>query len=200
MSDDHDWSGLFDAELAHVDPAIARLIAQEAARNGSTINLIASESYCPRSTLQAEASILATKNATGYPQSRGVGGCEYVNEIELLAQARACALYRAEHANVQALSSTIGNVAVLRGLLRPGDTILSMGESAGGHHSHGASYHVSGADYRAVGFGVDESRNGIDLDSLRQQARGHRQLAEPGAHFAAIGGTERAIMPRREPR
>ena len=171
MPDDHGWSGLFDADLAHADPAIDRLIAQETARNGATINLVASESYCPRATLQAEASILVTKNATGYPQSRGVGGCEYVNAIERLAQARACALFHAEHANVQALSSTIGNIAVLRGLLRPGDTILSMSESVGGHHSHGATYHVSGADYRAVGFGVDESRNGIDLDALLEQAR-----------------------------
>jgi glycine hydroxymethyltransferase len=174
MPDDTDWSDLFDAGLAHADPAIDSLIGQEVVRNGSTINLIASESYCPRSTLQAEASILVTKNATGYPHARGVGGCEYVNEIERLAQARARALFGAEHANVQSLSSTIGNIAVLRGLLRQGDTILSMGESAGGHHSHGASYHVSGTDYHAVRFGVDESRSGIDLDALRDQARALR--------------------------
>ena len=174
MLDEHDWNGLFDAELAQADPAIDRLIAQEVARNAATINLIASESYCPRATLRAEASILVTKNATGYPQSRAVGGCEYVNAIEQLAQTRACALFHAEHANVQALSSTIGNIAVLRGLLRPGDTILSMGESAGGHHSHGAMYHVSGADYHAVNFGVDEASGRIDLDAVRDQARAVR--------------------------
>jgi glycine hydroxymethyltransferase len=171
MPNHYDWDGLFDAGLTQADPAIDRLIAQEAARNGATINLIASESYCPRATLQAEASILVTKNATGYPQSRAVGGCEYVNAIEQLAQARACTLFQAEHANVQALSSTIGNIAVLRGVLRPDDTILSMGESAGGHHSHGAKYHVSGADYRVVNFGADEGRGGIDLDAVRDQAR-----------------------------
>ncbi len=174
MLDDHDWTGLFDADLSQADPTIGGLIAQEAARNSATVNLIASESYCPRATLQAEASILVTKNATGYPGSRAVGGCEYVNAIETLAQSRACALFQAEHANVQALSSTIGNIAVLRGLLQPGDTILSMGESAGGHHSHGAHYHVSGRDYRSVSFGVDEARGSIDLDAVREQARALR--------------------------
>jgi len=171
MLNHYDWDGLFDAGLRQADPAIDRLIAQEAARNGGTINLIASESYCPRATLQAEASILVTKNATGYPGSRAVGGCEYVNAIEQLAQTRASTLFKAEHANVQALSSTIGNIAVLRGVLRAGDTILSMDESAGGHHSHGAKYHVSGADYRVVNFGVDEAHGGIDLDAVREQAR-----------------------------
>lgn len=171
MLNDHDWNGLFNAELSQADPAIATLIEQEVARNNATLNLIASESYCPRATVQAEASILVTKNATGYPGSRAVGGCEHINAIERLAQARACALFQAEHANVQALSSTIGNIAVLRGLLRPGDTILHLSETAGGHHSHGAAYHASGTDYRAVSFGVDEARAGFDFDALRSQAR-----------------------------
>jgi glycine hydroxymethyltransferase len=171
MLDDHDWTVLFDADLREADPIIEQLITQEEVRNNATLNLIASESYCPRATLQAEASILVTKNATGYPDTRMVGGCEYINAIEKLAQARACALFKAEHANVQALSSTIGNIAVLRGLLQPGDTILSMGESAGGHHSHGATYHVSGHDYASTRFGVDEAKGGIDLDAVRDQAR-----------------------------
>lgn len=171
MRDVRHWSSLFASNLSEADPAIDGLIAKEVVRNNATINLVASESYCPRATLEAEASILVTKNATGYPDSRAVGGCEYVNAIEKLAQSRACALFGAEHANCQALSSTIGNIAVLRGLLRSGDTILSMGESAGGHHSHGATYHVSGADYRSVSFGVDEARGGVDLDVVREQAR-----------------------------
>lgn len=174
MLDNQDWTSLFDAELRQADPPIEVLIAQEVTRNNATLNLVASESYCPRATLQAEASILVTKNATGYPDSRAVAGCEYVNAIEKLAQARACALFQAEHANIQALSSTIGNIAVLRGLLRPGDTILHLAESAGGHHSHGAAYHASGTDYRAVGFGVDEVLGGFDLNALREQARAIR--------------------------
>jgi glycine hydroxymethyltransferase len=174
MLDDHDWTDLFDAGLREADCAIDRLIAQETTRNNATVNLIASESYCPRATLEAEASILVTKNATGYPDTRFVGGCEYINAIEKLAQSRARALFQAEHANVQALSSTIGNIAVLRGLLQPGDAILSMGESAGGHHSHGARYHLSGHDYAASSFGVDEARGGIDLEKVRDQARAVR--------------------------
>jgi glycine hydroxymethyltransferase len=165
------WVEMFDQGLAKADPAIAGLIAAETRRNNETLNLIASESYCPRATIDAEASILVTKNATGYPDTRGVGGCEYVNEIERLAQRRACTLFRAEHANVQALSSTIGNIAVLRGLLQPGDPILSMGEAAGGHHSHGAPTHVSGADYSVSRFGVDETLGGIDLGMVRDKAR-----------------------------
>ena len=171
MLDDHDWTDLFDEGLHEADPAIDKLIALEVTRNNATINLIASESYCPRATLDAEASILVTKNATGYPDTRFVGGCEYINAIEKLAQSRARALFQAEHANVQALSSTIGNIAVLRGLLQPGDAILSMGENAGGHHSHGANYHVSGHDYASTSFGVDEAKGGIDLDAVRDQAR-----------------------------
>lgn len=174
MLDDQDWNGLFDADLRHADAPIAALIDQECARNNATLNLIASESYCPRATLEAEASILVTKNATGYPESRAVAGCEYVNAIETLAQARARALFGAEHANVQALSSTIGNIAVLRGLLQPGDTILHLAEAAGGHHSHGAAYHASGTDYCSVSFGVDEARGGFDFDALRAQARAVR--------------------------
>ncbi len=165
------WVEMFDQGLAKADPAIAALIAAETQRNNQTLNLIASESYCPRSTLEAGASILVTRNATGYPGSRGVGGCEYVNQIEQLAQRRACALFRAEHANVQALSSTIGNIAVLRGLLQPGDLILSLDEAAGGHHSHGARSHASGADYSVSRFGVDEALGGIDLGLVREKAR-----------------------------
>jgi glycine hydroxymethyltransferase len=174
MPDDGAWRTMFDMGLAEADPAIASLIRSEERRNNGTVNLVASESYCPRATLEAEASILVTKNITGYPDSRGVGGCEHVNSIERLAQQRACALFGAEHANVQALSSTIGNIAVLRGLLKPGDRILSMAESAGGHHSHGARYHVSGHDYEAARFGVDEAIGGIDLQALRERALSFR--------------------------
>jgi glycine hydroxymethyltransferase len=93
MLDDQDWTGLFDTELRQADPTITTLITQEPARNKAMLNLIASESYCPRATLQAEASMLMMKNATCYPVSRAAGGCEYVNAIEKLARARACALF-----------------------------------------------------------------------------------------------------------
>lgn len=165
------WTEIFTQPLAQADGAMARLIAAEEARNAATVNLIASESYCPRATVEAEASTLVNKNATGYPGNRDVSGCAVVNEIELLAQARARALFKAEHANVQPVASTIANIAVLRALLKPGDRILSLAESAGGHHSHGAPYHVSGTDYAVTQFGPDEAAGGIDLEAVRALAK-----------------------------
>ena len=165
---------LFGMPLGAVDGPLAALIAAEEARNLDTINLIASESYCPRATLEAEASILVSKNVYGYPGRRGVAGCGVFDEIERLAVSRACALFGAGQANVQALSSTIANIAVLRALLRPGQTILSFEETAGGHHSHGAPYHLSGRDYRVVAFGVDETHGRLDLDTARRLALEHR--------------------------
>lgn len=161
--------GLSDG-LDVVDPELARLMGKERRRQSDTINLIASESYCPRATLEVEASILVSKNATGYPGQRFVAGCEVMDEIELLAQRRALELFGGDCANVQALSSTIANIAVLRGLLEPGDSILALDEAAGGHHSHGAAYHLSGQDYHVTFFGLDEISGGIDLEALRRTA------------------------------
>ncbi|MFQ5757054.1 MAG: serine hydroxymethyltransferase [Acidiferrobacterales bacterium] len=164
------WTDLFAAPLKKADQTIASLVTEERLRNEVTVNLIASESYCPRATLDAEATILVNKNATGYPGRRNVAGCEIVDQIERLAQDRANRLFGAEHANVQALASTIGNIAVLRALLRPGDRILALGEEAGGHHSHGASCHLSGQDYEVAFFGPDESREDIDLAEVEHRA------------------------------
>lgn len=164
----------FGSALVDTDRRLAELIAAEEHRQDETINLIASESYCPRSTVEAEASILVSKNATGYPGKRSVSGCELADEIETLACSRAQALFGGEHINLQALSSTIANIAVLRGLLQPGATILSLAEAAGGHHSHGAACHLSGQDYRVVPFGLDEAVGGVDLEALRRTARDYR--------------------------
>ena len=147
------------------------LVAGEAARNAVTVNLIASESYCPRATIEADASMLVDKNASGYPDRRDIAGCEVVDRIERLACTRACRLFGAEHANVQSVASTLANVAVLRGLLGPGDRILSLGGAAGGHHNHGASHHMSGQDYEVEHFGVDEAAGGIDIDAVRARLR-----------------------------
>jgi len=165
------WSEAFESALAQADPPVAGLLEEERQRQDRAVNLIASESYCPRATVQAEASILVNKNATGYPGRREVGGCEVFDRIERLAQDRAKQLFAAEHANVQAVSSTIANIAVLRALMRPGERILSLQESAGGHHSHGASYHLSGQDYQVTPFGVDETCNAIDIDVVRRLAK-----------------------------
>ncbi|MFQ5773655.1 MAG: serine hydroxymethyltransferase [Kiloniellaceae bacterium] len=164
------WAELFAAPLFTTDRQMGALLAEEGRRNGSTVNLIASESYCPRATVEVEASILVTKNASGYPGAREVAGCEVFDKIERLAQRRAERLFGADHANVQAIASTVANIAVLRALLDPGDRILSLQGSAGGHHSHGAAYHLTGQDYAVTGFGVDEAAQGIDLEAVRRLA------------------------------
>ena len=165
------WSTLFTHALSQADHEMAGLLASEAVRNAATVNLIASESYCPRATIEAEASMLVNKNASGYPGRRDVAGCEVVDRIERLACARARRLFGAEHANIQSVASTLANVAVLRGLLEPGDRILSLGGASGGHHSHGAGNHLSGQDYAVEHFGVDEAAGGIDIDSVRKGLR-----------------------------
>ena len=161
----------FSSPLVAIDPEIAALIETEVARNQSAVNLIASESYCPLATIEAEASLLVSKNATGYPGSREVAGCEIVDKIERLAISRAMNLFGAEHANVQSVAATLANIAVLRALLKPGDRILSLDETAGGHHSHGAKYHTSGQDYNSAHFGVDETTGGIDIETVRALAK-----------------------------
>jgi glycine hydroxymethyltransferase len=130
-----------------------------------------------------------TKNATGYPGSREVAGCEVFDEIEALAVARAKRLFGAEHANVQSVAATLANIAVLRALLRPGDRILALDETAGGHHSHGASYHVSGQDYHATHFGVNEEAGGIDVEAVRALAN----RIKPGILIVGSTAYPRAI-------
>jgi glycine hydroxymethyltransferase len=171
------WSGLFTDELDGVDETMARLLRAEESRQRTTVNLIASESYCPRAAIEAEASLLVNKNASGYPGRRDVGGCEVFDEIERLAIDRARALFGAEHANVQAMASTVANVAVLRALLRPGDRILALDGRAGGHHSHGGSRHLSGQDYEVTTFGIDETAGTIDLAEVGRLAREMRPRA-----------------------
>ena len=139
----------------------------------ATVNLIASESYCPRATIDAEASMLVNKNASGYPGRRDVAGCEIVDRIERLACARARRLFGAEHANIQSVvrvdprqcGGAPGSAP------DPGDRILSLGGTAGGHHSHGDGHHISGQDYEVEHFGVDEAAGGIDVDAVRAKLR-----------------------------
>ena len=164
------WESLFAPSIEESDPEIAGLLRRQEEQNRNTINLIASESYCPRATLEAEASILVNKNISGYPPRRDIGGSEIVNRIEGLAIERAKRLFGAEHANVQALSSTIANIAVVRALLRPGGRILSFDMAAGGHMSHGGANHISGRDYDVQTFGVDEDSGKIDLATARKLA------------------------------
>lgn len=193
------WHELFTATLREQDPAIARLIEEQGRQNAATVNLVASETYCPRASLEAEASLFVNKNASGYPPRSDFGGGAIMDHVERLACERACRLFNAEHANIQALSSTIANVAVLRGLLTPGDRILAFDPAAGGHGSHGSGRHLSGRDYTVRTFGVDEASGRIDLDGARKAAREWRPkliIAGSSAYPWAIDFKELAEIAR----
>ena len=174
MTSSTPWASLFTEPLAAAASDIAALIERQRRQNAESINLVASESYCPRATLEAEASLLVNKNASGYPPRISFAGGEIMDEIENLAIARARRLFGAEHANVQSLSSTISNVAVLRALLKPGDRILAFDSVTGGHSSHGSPRHVSGQDYTVESFGVDATTGLIDYAAAHAHARAFR--------------------------
>jgi glycine hydroxymethyltransferase len=183
------WRSLFTEELESAAPKVAALIEAQRRQNRETVNLVASESYAPRATIVAEASELVNKNATGYPPRISFGGGRTIDEIEALAINRAKALFGAEHANVQALSSTIANVAVLRALLRPGDRILAFSAAAGGHGSHGHRTHISGQDYAVLHFGVEPVSGRVDYDEVRRLAR----ESQPNIIIAGASSYPRAL-------
>jgi glycine hydroxymethyltransferase len=157
------------------DPEIAALLAGELERQRTTVQLIASENFTSPAVLAASASVLTNKYAEGYPGRRYYGGNELADEVEDLARRRACALFGAEHANVQPHSGASANLAAYLALLDPGDTILAMRLDQGGHLTHGSPVSVTGATYRFVAYGVtaasaDGSGERIDLDALRDLA------------------------------
>lgn len=168
------WIDLFSAPLALADTRIAGLLQSQRDQNSNTVNLVASESYCPRATLEAEASALINKNSSGYPPRRSLGGSDILDQVELLAIERAKRLFGAEHANVQALSSTIANIAVVRALVPRGGRILSFDRVAGGHSSHGGRSHISGQDHEVRSFGVVEDTDAVDYAAAADVARTFR--------------------------
>lgn len=162
----------FESLLRH-DPEIADLIAKEDLRQISGIELIASENYPSPEVLAAAGSILTCKYAEGYPGKRYYGGCEYVDEIERLAIDRAKQLFGAEHANVQPHCGTTTNNAVYAAVLKPGDKVMGMSLSAGGHLSHCNPQGLGGKLYDAVLYGVDEETGLIDYDKVYDLAQQH---------------------------
>jgi glycine hydroxymethyltransferase len=157
--------------LAHTDPAVFAAIRRETERQEYNLELIASENYVSEAVLEAQGSILTNKYAEGYPGKRYYGGCEFVDEVERLAIARACELFGAEAANVQPHSGSQANMSVYFSLLKPGDTILAMNLSHGGHLTHGSPVNFSGKFFRVVPYGVRESDGRIDLEQVRHLAR-----------------------------
>ncbi len=156
--------------LAEVDPEIAHAIAEEGVRQFENIELIASENFTSRAVMEAQGSCLTNKYAEGYPGRRWYGGCEHVDVIEQLAIDRARALFGGEHINVQAHSGSQANMAVYFSVLKPGDRILTMDLSHGGHLTHGNRANFSGRFFEVSHYGVSEANEQLDYDALARHA------------------------------
>jgi glycine hydroxymethyltransferase len=163
-----------ERDLAAVDPGVAHWIREEERRQNQNLELIASENWVSRAVREAQGSVLTNKYAEGYPGKRYYGGCEFVDEVERLAIDRAKSLFAAEHANVQPHSGSQANMAVYLTALQPGDTILGMDLSHGGHLTHGHPLSFSGREYKVVAYGVRREDERIDYDRLAELARAHR--------------------------
>jgi glycine hydroxymethyltransferase len=163
------WRSLLDT-----DPDIAQAIRDELHRQNSGLELIASENFVSRAVLEAAGSVFTNKYAEGYPGRRYYGGCEYVDVVERAAIARAKALFGAEHANVQPHSGAQANMAVYFTLLKPGDTVLGMNLSHGGHLTHGHPLNFSGKLYTIVPYGVRQDDERIDYDEIDRLAEQHK--------------------------
>jgi glycine hydroxymethyltransferase len=162
------------AGLAEIDPEIAELLGQELERQRGQIELIASENFTWPSVFEAIGSTPTNKYAEGYPGKRYYGGCEVVDEIEQAAIDRAKELFGAEHANVQAHAGAQTNMAVYMAALQPGDTILSLELSHGGHLTHGLKVNFSGRLYTIVHYGVSRETDMVDYDDVLRLAKEHR--------------------------
>ncbi len=159
--------------LANIDPDIWAAVQAENQRQEEHIELIASENYTSPAVMAAQGSQLTNKYAEGYPGKRYYGGCENVDVVEQLAIDRAKQLFGAEHANVQANSGSQANQAVLFALLQPGDTIMGMSLSEGGHLTHGMALNMSGKWFKVVSYGLD-AKEAIDYDAMERLAQEHK--------------------------
>ena len=153
------------------DPQLWRAIAGEEERQQETIELIASENIVSKAVREAQGSVLTNKYAEGYPGHRYYGGCREVDQVEQLAIDHAKKLFGATYVNVQPHSGSQANMAVYAALLKPGDTIMGMGMSAGGHLSHGSTVNFSGKLYHSVGYGLDPKSEQLNYQAIREQAR-----------------------------
>ena len=159
--------------LEKADPEVAASIKREINRQETKIEMIASENFVNYEIMEAMGSALTNKYAEGYPGKRYYGGCEFVDEVEQLAIDRACKLFGADHANVQAHSGANANTAVYQAVLEYGDTVLGMDLSNGGHLSHGSPVNISGKSYNFVAYGLGEDER-IDYDNVRDMAKQHK--------------------------
>ncbi len=176
-----------EQSIADYDAELATIMQNEARRQEEHIELIASENYTSIRVLEAQGSVLTNKYAEGYPGKRYYGGCEYVDQAEELAIARAKTLFQCDYANVQPHSGSQANAAVFMALLQPGSTVLGMGLNDGGHLTHGSPVNFSGKMYNAVSYGIDPKTGALDYDEIERLAVEHQpQLIIAG--FSAYSG------------
>jgi glycine hydroxymethyltransferase len=157
--------------LEEVDPQVHRAIQAEIDREKHNLLMIASENYASDAVIEAQANVMTNKYAEGYPGARYYGGCEYVDQVERLAIERAKRLFGAEYVNVQAHSGSQANMAIYNGFLKPGDVIMGMDLSHGGHLTHGSPVNFSGMIYRSVSYGLNPKTERIDYDQVRNLAK-----------------------------
>lgn len=153
------------------DPEVSQAIADEESRQNNKLELIASENFVSRAVMAAQGSVMTNKYAEGYPGKRYYGGCEHVDVVEELARTRACDIFKAEHANVQPHSGSQANTAVYFAALKPGDKVLGMNLSHGGHLTHGSKVNLSGKYFNFFEYGVDPETETIDYDKVAAIAR-----------------------------
>src|SRR3954447_8946273 len=164
----------FNRPLAEVDPEIADVLAHELERQQRTLEMIASENFVPQAVLECQGSVLTNKYAEGYPGRRYYGGCEWVDVAENLAIERAKQIFGGDHVNVQPHAGADTNSAAYFALMQPGDTLLGMELSHGGHLTHGMRINLSGRLYDVVAYHVHEDDHLIDMDEVRDLARQHK--------------------------
>lgn len=176
-------------KLAVQDQEVFAAIEDELGRQRNKIELIASENFVSQAVMEAQGSVLTNKYAEGYPGRRYYGGCEYVDVVEDLARERAKKIFGAEHVNVQPHSGAQANMAVYFTVLEPGDTVLGMNLSHGGHLTHGSPVNFSGVLYNFVEYGVNQENHVIDYEDVRQKAIEHK----PKVIVAGASAYPRAI-------
>lgn len=163
-----------EMRLTELDPMVAEAIQAEIRREKNNLVMIASENYASRGVIEAQANIMSNKYAEGYPGKRYYGGCEHVDKVEQLAIDRAKKLFGAEHVNVQPHSGSQANMAVYLSFMRPGDTILGMDITHGGHLTHGSPVSFSGNLFKAISYGLHNKTQVIDFDQVYDLATRHK--------------------------
>ena len=167
-------SRFFSAALAEGDPELAGMVGRELKRQQDEIELIASENMVSRAVLEAAGSVLTNKYAEGYPGNRYYGGCQFVDEAEILAIERAKKLFKCRFANVQPHSGSTANQEAFMAMMQPGDTFMGLSLAAGGHLTHGSPVNLSGKWFKVVPYSVRRQDHRIDLDEVRSLARQHK--------------------------